>query len=861
MLKQVVLLLAVIGLLQSAAAKNLPGAFKAEAMAFYVVHKGGPLKIAVGVTASKDAPGKIVCRFFDANEKLVKWDYGKIKPGESVSYYNNFGPDAPKGIYQMRYSGKNITVDLKTVPEASFGIMPLRCMLNATSNDQFKKAWFYIPPGYDSFTIRGIGIQGNIYDASGKEVVTIGSKNKKIDIKGKVGQVWSIALKMKPGAYYRFGVSGMPLILCPDQKTAMAIAGSMEKTSDGKYFPHKFQVKMYEWIKSLKKNDLELKIADLRNKKKLEADDRAGALFGRWSFLDYLLYTLKHQDIDPASKTFGTGGNPTSLALIYSLKKPWNPYYHDPVIEKRLLLAQFQRLLILKENDSRDNSCSSYSGGDALLFLQFPSSSFCFAGKEIQDKKLAELWAGAVRRIPDRFSMFRVSCENQSSHWPVAYLYMAKGTGEKGYVELAKDYISGMSLPENNAFMKTGYQQEAYGPDATYQGLGACYQALYYRMTGNDIAKKGLDTIYNLFNHTVAPEPDGKKIFGASLFAHRTAGSWTTPQYGAGRQLMKGELESAAVWYRNIDDIDYSKKLDDALLKPHKTPEKSKRGQTVSTYSTSLFGPLYSNYLYPSKKIKNAKLPVERSSSFTRNFNNEFICVRRPSYYAFAYIGKTAAEWTKSRVMFKPYNKKPVYKWNQTQGLGMFWTPDFGSNLLAMNWTADTANIIRADISDDKCDLPSYWSLSSNFDPDTMTLLMNWKMFKTPVDIQRKITFGEKSIKVKVRLRFTGDVKIRNMFEQLPFVKKDGITIEFDNAGKWQDKPCKTAAVRFRNGAGAGVLYKFKNPHDMSFGPESKATWDKSQVNGVVRIHLGGVFKKNKLARVQYEIIPIKMEK
>jgi hypothetical protein len=96
------------------------------------------------------------------------------------------------------------------------------------------------------------------------------------------------------------------------------------------------------------------------------------------------------------------------------------------------------------------------------------------------------------------------------------------------------------------------------------------------------------------------------------------------------------------------------------------------------------------------------------------------------------------------------------------------------------------------------------------------------------------------------------------MFEQLPFVKKSGVTIEFDNAGKWLDKPCKTAAVRFRNAAGAGVLYKFKKPHDMSFGPDSKATWDKSQVNGVIRIHLGGVFKKNKLARVQYEIIPVK---
>ena len=858
MLKQVVLLVAVIGLLQSAAAKNLPGAFEAPALAFYFVHKGGPLKLDFSARVSqKQNAGQVLCRFFDADEKLVKWQYTKISKDSTWKQSHNYGKNAPKGVYQIRCSSKNAMVSVKSTPEEGFGVMAARCMFHSGIKGQFDNAYFYVLPGTKKIILQGFGISGTVFDSTGKAIKKLVThKRNEINLTGQSGKVCSLKLNMPVGSYYRTQISGMPTILCGDKATAAAIAGSVNKAPDGKYYPHKFQVEMVKYLQSLKKSDLELAPIDLTTREKeWLADPNAAALLDGHGAMKHFPHIMSIQQTDPKAKDFGACKSRYVMAFVLGLNRPFNPYYKNKTLQKKVLASAFRYLLGMTEYETFQSAGNNYCGGDALLGVE-DVTGFGAGANAIEDKKLRDLWIDGMRRLPDRFPFFRVSCENQSSHWPYIYYWTCKGTGEKGYLNLAQDYIKSMSLPENNPFMKTGYQQEAYGPDATYQGLGACYQAAYYRMSGDENAKAGLKRIYNLFNHTTAPEPDGKKKYGASMFSHRTAGSWTTPQYGAGRPLMRGELEEAAIWNRQTKT--YSPEEIKKLIR-QKVPEYVyKNSPQVMKYAAGVWNSMFSDYFYRSENLKNSVHPVLKSDNFLKNFNNEFICVRRPSYYAFAYIGKTAAGWTKSRVNFKPYNKKPVYKWNQTQGLGMFWTPDFGNNLLAMNWTADTANIIRADISDDKCDLPSYWSLSSNFDPDTMTLLMNWKMLKTPVDIQRKITFGETSIKVKVRLRFTGDVKIRDMFEQLPFVKKSGVTIEFDNAGKWQDKPCKTAAVRFRNSAGAGVLYKFKKPHDMSFGPESKATWDKSQVNGVIRIHLGGVFKKNKLARVQYVIIPVK---
>ena len=108
--------------------------FQAEAMAFYFVHDGGPLKLELKVKAagiSRNNPlylrkdGAFVGRIFDADEKLAEWDYRKLKSGSESVLSHDFGQEAPAGIYQIRYSGTNIAVTPSAIPESRYCVSGL----------------------------------------------------------------------------------------------------------------------------------------------------------------------------------------------------------------------------------------------------------------------------------------------------------------------------------------------------------------------------------------------------------------------------------------------------------------------------------------------------------------------------------------------------------------------------------------------------------------------------------------------------------------------------------------------------------------------------------------------------------------
>lgn len=842
---------------QSTEKIRFTGPFRAEALAFFFIHDGGPLKIGVDATPDENKEaGKILCRFYDAAERLVHGDYQKLPPNQTKHIEYDYGADAPAGIYQIRYSGRNLKVEVRSVPASSFGVMPSRCMMKASSVGQFENVWFKVPENVDSFSIRGFGVKGEVFDPSGKIVVKVGRRPETIDIpKLDAKRIGRLSLRMTPDFYSRFGVSGMPFIMCPSLEIAKRINGSLEKSNTGVFYPHKFQIEMIDWMTGLTRKELELTPFDLKKyEKELLADPYSAGLFGGWGFFKHLPYIIRSQDIDPNSPDFGKCANITALALAYTLDKPYNPYFQNPVLEKRILLGAFHVLSRLKEDDTFDQSDNNYAGGDALSFFE-QALPFYFAGGKIANKALGELWFEGVRRMPERFAFSRASCENQSSHWPVMLTCLFNGSGEEIYKQLAADYIKELSTPENNPFMRTGYQQEAYGPDATYQGLGACMQAVYFRMTKDVNALNGLRTIYDFLNHTVAPEPDGT-IYGASNFSHRTAGSWVNRQYNGGLPLMKGILEEAAVWYppKKTDKSEFVK----CELKKSVPDSLYERAPQLCGYSSAVFSPLFHDYLFPSKTLVGAKLPVEKAERFTKNFNNEFIAIRRPAYYAIAYVGKTAAEWTRKSVKFQSENPKPVYKWNQIQGLSMFWTPNYGNCVLSMNWNANTPQMIRADLENGKCDFPDYWSLKSKFDQATMTLSTDWTMHTLPISIKRNLHFGETKVDISVTLTFSAAGNVESLYEQIPFLIKSGSKVEFKNdSGEWQTEPCDTPEVRFINQTGKGVLFQFDQPHKYISGPESELNHQKM---GTLRVSLPNKFNKDETCSLSYSITPFDVE-
>ena len=176
-MKHILIFILISGFVCASGAAFTPP-FRAEAMAFYFVHDGGPLQLCLKVrpdSGNRNNPmylrkdAAFVGRIFNADEKLVEWDYRKIKAGSETLLRHDFGDNAPPGIYQICYSGANVLVTPYAVPEKKFGLAPLRCMVYAAVPDQFADTWFYVPENASTLRVSLIGGKAVVTDAQGKK--------------------------------------------------------------------------------------------------------------------------------------------------------------------------------------------------------------------------------------------------------------------------------------------------------------------------------------------------------------------------------------------------------------------------------------------------------------------------------------------------------------------------------------------------------------------------------------------------------------------------------------------------------------------------------------------------------------------
>ena len=845
---------------RSAPPKNIEGPFRATALAFYVVHEGGPLRITLPAHNREDSPaGRILCRFFDAGENLVKWKFHRFETGKPrVEFGTEFGEDTPAGIYQVRCSMAGpVEVDLRTTPERPFGLMPMRSRLRSVTRDQFVDTYVYVPEGAENLKFRRHGpVSLKITTGKGNQV-SLGSEKGTWTVPlERTDTVLKLDLRIQPDEWCFAGLGGFPVILCPDPETARAIRAGVVEAPDGRRFAHPFQVRMWEWIRELDPEELAFQPVDLQpyEKEMLEDPRAAAGLLHRWSPLRMLRYVAQSQDLDPESPDYGECLNPAVFAAMLSLDKPYNPYHDSEVLKKRLLLAMFRHYLDLRENDTFRGGWNPYSGGDALLYME-PATAFGLGAAAIEPD-LRSLWFEAARRTPDRFAFYIESCANQSAHWPVIFHWLHRVSGAPGYRELARD------LQQRFADLAAGrgYQREANGPDATYQGLAACNQALYYRMSGDEAAKDALRDVYDLFNHTVAPEPDGAR-FGTSNFAHRTAGSWTHPQYNGGRNLMQGVLPEVALW---LDPPPTEEELRATIRERLRTPPKpfDEVYKPGIRYCTMVWSRLFTDVLYPSRRLPGEhRLPVVEAENFTRRIGGEFTFVRRPAYYAAVYHGSPMPEWMKRRRRVDPDNPRSTYSWNPVQGLSMFWTPAFGNAVLSTSWNGDAVQMLRADIGPNQCSFPGYWSLETDYDPDSGLLTLRNDMVGLPARLTRRIRFGEKEVEQQLQLRFEEAVEVQRLYKQIPVFsgKQNGLRILYRTGDDWTKKPpARCRSIRLGNAGGEGVELDLGRPVGVELGPVSHyrdRTESREEVSAL-RLLFARKFEAGEVLEFSYTLSP-----
>jgi hypothetical protein len=845
--------------------QRFTGPFDAGEVDFYIVHHGGNLTITLIATRSKlhgDPVSRallsqaIFFRLFDAKEVPLKKQFFVFPEGKGIKTksFKLKLKKVPPGIYQLRCAisqNSSIKVDIKTKPTCSFGVAPSRGLMLPTTKKQFADAYLYTPPDCQQLKFRFYGAVGELFMLNGNSVQKFKSPS-------------ITTVKVTPDTIYKlkainvwhgFGIDGAPSILCPDAATARNIRGSVEFAQNGRLLYHQFQVRNWKWMHGLKANELTAPpIADLKKYRK-EFLDSPGSetLIGPAGFLSHAGYLLKTQNLNPASQDYGNGGKFYYLASMWGLKAPFNPYAGNKNILNRFLMNVYARHMELKENGTFHTGWSSYSGGDALhtLGTYIP---FYLYGKKVP-RQLYAPWLNTITPLIDRFGMNRVGCENQTAHWLVDLECMYLGGGGQVYNTMAKDFALHLCSTKYNPYLKAGYLQENYAVDASYNGLSASNVAFYYMISGDKNAKNALSKIYNLFNHTIAQEPDNTP-YAATAFSHRTTGSWRHRQWNGGVNLMKNELSGAGVWTQHS----YPQDPPELFLKKYlgwKPDDKwyKQNKRWAEGYSYSPWLKIWRDYFVRDPKVVKGQFPATKSAKFTSIFDNKFYFFREPTYYAYAFVAKDWYDWVKNQRKIIPYNpgwqlngktltavtataKKK--RWSAIQGLMMFWTPQYGNCILAKNWNIYTGQFVRAEMADGKVSWPDYWSVKSHYNGSTKTLTIEHQMLNLPITIKRSLTFSKNAVKVNLLLKFTEDVHVKTLVEQLPFLKKAGMKLKLS-----------PGLALFTNTTGKGVSIKLNRPLKMSTGFESKLH---KQTIGSLLINLGNKHKKGTIIKLNYTL-------
>lgn len=868
---------------------QINGPFRGESFAFYVVHDGGPLKVEISADHNpgqgffrggglppeqtewaRRLNGKVMARFMDAEEKTVKRDYGIVSLGGKAKLVHDY-KNAPAGIYQIRTAAGNADLDLRITPAKKFGVMASRCMIQASHSGQFARTYFYVPEAdFKVLKLRNIGFAGRVKNSEGKTLLELSRTEdavpeyidawmdtnkrfpaKNLDLSGLKGKVLSLELDMPSGRYVRFGASGMPLILCPDADTAERINASVERASDGRSFAHKFQVRAYEWMQKLNPETLKI---DFRNyadfRKAFEAEPKSAALLGAWGVLGAFESIIRDQNLDKKSPKYGLTQHIVP-SIVLSLNKPYNPYYGSGALRRRMLLNQFAYYLKLNENDTFEDSDDSYTGLDSFLYSYLAEAAY-HGAPMLKDPEERELFCEGALHLADRFPFFHAHCENQSAHYLIGHYMLGKLPEGKIYARIAKEYAADLSDPALNPYMKTGYFQEREGLDATYVGLGACIQSVYFRDSGDRGTFAGLRRLYQLMNHTVAPEPDGS-VYGSSGFAVRTAGSWAQRQWGGGSSMLRGVLPEAALWDRNAPEA----KSPDWPRILQKVPDAVYRKQPhFKNYAGRIHTAYYYDYLYPAKTMKgNFLFPAEEKNDFARNFNNEFLAVKRKDVYAFFYTGKTWSPYHRDEMnlaLNRPLHFRKTAP--PVQGLQLAWLSGVGSAQLGMNWAIQTQPALVAELSGNKAAVPDYWTFDFSWNPEKLKMEMSWKLLGLPAEVERSVSVTDGGIVNSVTLRTEKAWECNGVYEQIPLPVKKGAVLFFRSPdGKWSSAADgkKVSAVWYGQEGKEGVMISFRDPADLSvWGPETLST--QSMLS--LRIALGNKFRSGESVAIQWTL-------
>lgn len=819
-----------------------------DALTFHVVNDNGEdftarIRWRDAQQTHMDRP--LMVRVFDPEERLLERRYepGERVEGEAPWHVMDVPvPAKGAGVYQIAvngFAGAELQFDVD--PALRWGVYASPTLVIPV--EQTARGWFIAPGNAQALNIQTAGSlrQLSIADRAGVRHLTLGEAQASGVMRVGSGADRLCAVEIEAQGRCEIDFGQHAVILCAEESTAAEIGASATTLDDGMICHHKFQSRaqaLLEQYRSLPASAFEVPVPALSRYRQawLLEPERNALLLGPYGAFAALQVLLHEQDLDPASPTFGQIHTwregvaesarllpaAATLAAVYSVDAPFNPLYRNEALRNRIIIAALQDLMLLRESELPHPLVSLYAGGERAFAFARLTRGFPLVIRDCT-AEVREVWTEGVQRYADRMSITQVaSTVNQWSYIIRGLQQVAEGVDDPHYARMVDEHIRW--LLTNNQFGRgrgpAGYFEENEGPDATYSGIALHNLAWVWERTRHEGLWRALDECLTLFNHTIAPEPDGSAL-GTSSFSHRTSGTWLEVQSGGGVAMLADDSAAAAallghVWLspsrarttgqRRVRQRELLQRLEYLPLNALSDPA---IGLACIAGAAELHFALWEHY---ASQPQPGELPVISDERFTRNFGEEFFCVRRPGYYAFMYAGTPMGKWQEPR---RPADPRQLHPRNGG-GLCMFWSPQFGSSINARNVSALAAHSLLARHTSG-ADWEEYWSIDRNFDANAATASVTGRIRNQPLRFQRRYAFQEDRIDCELTVTAEQALELQQLIETFPYPleKPGGIRIMMLDARGRPIRSGQASAIAFQSRTASEVhLIVFGDPRE-----------------------------------------------
>lgn len=902
--------------------RSLAGPFVPRpAVTIYVVSdgRGGQARFLLRKTHRSRAVTALA-RVLDPDESVIRWKYLETAPESVRSAWEprdeiNLIPDEPHpqpgqvlleetfdlsrvGIYQIRVSCANreLQVELDLPESAPRGVCFQNGIARSWANPS-DKAYVYVPP--HSEVLEWAGGPFVIHDEKGKELVRSKKNGKGEWAVGKTDEVWEI--EFPDPKNWELRTAGFPFILCDNAETARRIKGSVEQLPDGTVVCHQFQRRIAELLPQLLRPEnvgvTEDLLVPLKSREEAWLADPLKNRRLKDSFVAAVPKWLEQQNLDPkshwsgsldgwqdkeyaeppnnrwdrlrrieglyggASSHYGTAAENLALGALHD--SPANPWFGKKELLYRAAAAALRDLMTLAEDETfyGISDMNSYPGDMAFVVGQKTLPVYGVAAPHLPEE-VRQVWTDGLRHLIDRsFTDGLVSARNQSSHYLVAFQAFADGSGDPLYQSLARLYALRWIAGQHPA----GWHMEATGPDASYIGMTHWHEAVYYRMSGDRNILDSLVKSYRFFNHTVAPEPDGKMLGGFN-FGHRVGEGFYNEQWGGARGIVDDVVPEVGIWAKP----GFSPKERAAEEKEARRAIREFLDNPKHPASSGLNTPRYLHYAENANR--STEFPCLEEQPFIRDFGGEMVAVKRPAYYTYGYTGKPAGRfYIQQKENFRsPFPDAAEEIGGAIDmrkitpflggGLSGFWTPEYGHLLLAANWAPTTHHGVIATKPDGTRYWEDYHEHTSQLDESAGTLSIGGRIESLPLRYLRRYTFGPESLEVKLSLTAEKDLQLTRLVENLPIArgKWKARGTEWDAGGVCEGE-VKAQTFRAFDKTGNGAVVRFDQARSLRLVPNGLRAggWRLLQI-GRVEIELPARLEAGESFEMAYTIEPMR---